>query len=146
TDVVERPPEPSADHVDRLLSLVRDALAGADGRRLVRVAEDRWWLGERTDRDAAAAPLADRVEWAVYSLLSTAGPLSEPAFLDRIARLFIGADLPDDALVRACLDSYRSLASTQDNLVTTDDLTRRSREHGELIAEIVELGHRLRFS
>ena len=36
--------------------------------------------------------------------------------------------------------------STQDNLVTTDDLNRRSREHGELIAEIVELGHRLGFS
>ncbi len=142
----ERRPEPAADHVERLLTIVRDALAGADGRRLTRVGEDRWWLGERADRDAAAAPLADRVEWAVYSLLSTAGPLSESAFLDRIAGLFIGPDLPDEALVRACLDSYRSLASTQDNLVTTDDLTRRSREHGELVAEIVELGHRLGFS
>ena len=91
--------------------------------------------GERADREAAAAPLADRVEWAVYSLLSTAGPLSEAAFLDRIAGLFIGPDLPDEALVRACLDSYRSLASTQDDLVTTDDLTRRSQEHGELIAD-----------
>ena len=28
--------------------------------------------------------------------------------------LFIGPDLPDEALVRACLDSYRSLASTPD--------------------------------
>ena len=139
-------PEPAGDQVDRLLSLVRDALAGADGRRLARVGEDRWWLGERADRDAAAAPLADRVEWAVYSLLSTAGPLSEAAFLDRIAGLFIGPDQPDEALVRACLDSYRSLASTQDVLVTTDDLTRRSQEHGELIAEIVDLGHRLGFS
>ena len=55
-------------------------------------------------------PLADRVEWAVYSLLSTAGPLSEAAFLDRIAGLFTGPDLPDEALVRACLDSYRSIA------------------------------------
>ena len=112
----------------------------------MRVGEDRWWLGERADRDAAAAPLADRVEWAVYSLLSTAGPLSESAFLDRIAGLFIGPDLPDEALVRACLESYRSLASTQDVLVTTDDLARRSQEHGELIAEVVDLGHRLGFS
>ncbi|HEY6569053.1 MAG TPA: hypothetical protein VIZ22_02125 [Candidatus Limnocylindrales bacterium] len=139
-------PEPSADHVDRLLALIRDALAGAEGMRLVRVAEDRWWLGERADRDAAAAPLADRVEWAVYSLLSTAGPLSETAFLDRMAGLFIGPDLPDEALVRACLESYRSLASTQDVLVTTDDLARRSHEHGELIADIVDLGHRMGFS
>ena len=53
-------------------------------------------------------PLADRVEWAVYSLLSTAGPLSEPQFLERIANLFTGPDLPDEALVRACLESYRA--------------------------------------
>ena len=31
--------------------------------------------GRPADRAAAAAPLADRVEWAVFSLLSTAGPL-----------------------------------------------------------------------
>ena len=71
-------------------------------------------------------PLADRVEWAVYSLLSTAGPLSEASFLERIARLVHGPDLPDETLVRACLESYRSLASTQDRLVTADDLVRRS--------------------
>ena len=115
-----------ADHVDRLLELIRDALAGADGRRLVQVAEDRWWLGERADREVAAPPLADRVEWAVYSLLSTAGPLSEAAFLDRIAGLFTGPDLPDEALVRACLESYRSMASTPELLVTSDDLATRS--------------------
>ncbi|MCJ7709918.1 MAG: hypothetical protein MUQ32_03725, partial [Chloroflexi bacterium] len=140
-----RPPA-HADHVDRLLGLVRDALAGADGRRLAQVAEDRWWLGERSDREAAAVPLADRVEWAVYSLLSTAGPLSEGAFLDRVAGLFTGPDLPDEALVRACLESYRSMASTQDRLVTTDDLATRTREHGELIATLVDIGHRLGFS
>ncbi len=133
------------DHVDRLLTLVQDALAEADGRRLVRLG-DRWWLGDRADRDTAAVPLADRVEWAVYSLLSTAGPLSEPAFLDRIAGLFTGPDLPDEALVRACLESYRSLASTTDRLVTVDDLTRRSVEHSMLIARLVDLGHRLGFA
>ena len=142
----DRRPEPSLDHVERLLALVRDALTGAEGRRLVRIADDRWWLGDRADRESAAAPLADRVEWAVYSLLSTAGPLSEAAFLDRVAGLFIGPDLPDEALVRACLDSYRSMASTQELLVTTDDVTRRSQEHGELIATIVDLGHRMGFS
>ncbi len=41
-------PAEVTDHVDRLLALVRDALAGADGRRLVRVGEDRWWLGDRS--------------------------------------------------------------------------------------------------
>ena len=48
--------------------------------------------------------------------------------------MFTGHDLPDDALVRACLDSYRSLASTPDRMVTGDDLLRRSQEHTELLA------------
>jgi len=86
------------------------------------------------------------VEWAVYSLLSTAGPLSEAAFLDRVAGLFTGPDLPDEALVRACLDSYRSIASTPERLATGDDLVRRSEEHSRLIADLVGLGHRLGFS
>src|SRR4051794_26017206 len=135
----------TGDHVERLLTVVRGALAGAEGGRLVRVDEDRWWLGDPEDRDLAAVPLADRVEWAVYSLLSTAGPLSEATFLDRIAGLFAGPDLPDEALVRACLDSYRSLASTRDRLSTGDDLVRRSEDHSRLLALLVDLGHRLGF-
>jgi hypothetical protein len=146
-DPVPQPaPTPTADHVDRLLGLVRSALAGAEGRRLVRIGEDRWWLREKADMELAAVPLADRVEWAVFSLLSTAGPLSEAAFLDRVAGLFTGPDLPDEALVRACLESYRSIASTPDRLSTTDDLARRSKEHSRLIANLVDLGHRLGFS
>ena len=82
----------------------------------------------------------------MYSLLSTAGPLSESAFLDRMAGLFTGPDLPDEALVRACLDSYRSLASTPDQVLTTDDLVRRSKDHGAQIGLLVDLGHRLGFS
>lgn len=135
-----------ADHVDRLLALIRGALAGTDGNRLVHLDGDAWWLGRRDDREAAAVPLADRVEWAVFSLLSTSGPLSEAGFLDRITSLFAGPDLPDEALVRACLDSYRSLASTPDRLATGDDLVRRSEEHGRLIATLVDLGHRLGFA
>lgn len=136
---------PASDHVDRILALVRGALAGADGSRLVHLEDDRWWLGQRADAELAAVPLADRVEWAVFSLLSTAGPLSEAAFLDRITGLFTGPDLPDEALVRACLDSYRSLASTPERLATTDDLARRSEEHGRLLASLVDIGHRLGF-
>ena len=140
------PPDAApADLVDRVLALVRDELAAAVGRRLVRLDGDRWWLADRADRDGAAIPLADRVEWAVYSLLSTAGPLSESAFFERIATLFAGPDLPDEALVRACLDSYRSLASTPERLVTGDDLLRRSQEHGAVLAALARLGHRLGF-
>jgi hypothetical protein len=143
TPAVRPEAPPPGDHVDRLLALIREALAAADGRRLVRLDGDRWWLGDRTDRDAAAVPLADRVEWAVYSLLSTAGPISETVFLERIANLFTGPDLPDEALVRACLESYRGMSSTPERIVTGDDLLRRSAEHTELLATLVDLGHRL---
>ncbi|HYM84621.1 MAG TPA: hypothetical protein VEY67_10760 [Candidatus Dormibacteraeota bacterium] len=132
--------------VERLLAIIREELGRAGQRRLVEIEPDRWWLADRADRDAAAVPLADRVEWAVFSLLSTGGPLSEAAFLERIASLFAGHDLPDEALVRACLASYRSLASTADRLVGSDDLVRRTEEHTELLALLADLGHRLGMS
>jgi hypothetical protein len=139
TAVADAAPDP----VERLLGLIRDELSRPDQRRLTEIEPGRWWLAEPSDQEAAAAPLADRVEWAVFSLLSTAGPLSEAAFYDRIATLFTGHDLPDETLVRACLDSYRSLASTPDHLITSDDLLRRSQEHTDLLATIADAGHRL---
>ena len=135
--------EASPDPVERLLALIREELSRPDQRRLTEIEPGRWWLGQTLDQEAAAPPLADRVEWAVFSLLSTAGPLSEAAFYDRIATLFTGHDLPDETLVRACLDSYRSLASTPDHLVTADDLLKRSQEHTDLLATIADGGHRL---
>jgi hypothetical protein len=138
-----RPAEAPADPVEALLGLIGDGLAGTGRERLTEVAPGRWWLADRRDREAAAVPLSDRVEWAVYSLLSTAGPLSETAFLQRVAGIFSGPDLPDEALVRACLQSYRSRASTSDRIVTGDDLLERAQEHSELIAMLAEGGHRL---
>jgi hypothetical protein len=133
----------SPDPVEGLLGLIRDELTRPTQRRVVEIEPGRWWLTERGDREAAAVPLADRVEWAVFSLLSTAGPISEAAFYERIASLFTGHDLPDEGLVRACLDSYRSLASTPDGLITADDLLRRSQEHTELLGLLADAGHRL---
>jgi hypothetical protein len=91
----------------------------------------------------AALPLSDRVEWAVFSLLTTSGRLTEAALFERIAAMFRGSDSPDAALVRACLDSYRSLASTPDGLRTNDDLQSRYAQHTAILADIVEYGHRL---
>jgi hypothetical protein len=130
------------DPVERLVALIRDELGRSAQASVVEIEPDRWWLAERRDADQAATPLADRVEWAVYSLLSTAGPLPEEAFFERIAALFSGHDLPDEALVRACLQSYRSLASTPDGLITSEDLLRRSAEHAELLALLADGGHR----
>jgi hypothetical protein len=131
------------DPVDRLLAVIRDELARPNHRRLTEIEPGRWWLADQDDVEAAAAPLADRVEWAVFSLLSTAGPLSETAFYDRMATMFSGHDLPDETLVHACLDSYRSMASTPDRLITGDDLLKRSQEHTELLAMLADAGHRM---
>jgi hypothetical protein len=139
TAVAETAPDP----IERLLAQIREELTRPDQRRLTEIEPGRWWLAQALDQEAAAPPLADRVEWAVFSLLSTAGPLSEAAFYDRIATLFTGHDLPDETLVRACLDSYRSLASTPDHLVTADDLLRRSHEHTDMLATLADAGHRL---
>ncbi len=133
----------AGDQVDRLLAIIREELGRSGHRRLTEMEPGRWWLTDPADIAAAALPLADRVEWSVYSLLSTGGRLSESAFNERIAALFTGHDLPDEALVAACLDSYRSLASTPERLVTSDDLLRRSHEHSEIVADLVDTGHRL---
>jgi hypothetical protein len=131
------------DPVDRLLGLIRDELARSDQRRLTEIEPGRWWLAAADDREAAAPPLADRVEWAVFSLLSTSGPFSEAAFYERMATMFTGHDLPDETLVHACLESYRSMASTPDRLITGDDLLKRSQEHTELLAALADGGHRM---
>jgi hypothetical protein len=134
---------PSRDPVERVVALVTEELGRPDQRRVEEIEPGRWWLGERSDREAASIPLADRVEWAVYSLLSTAGPIAETAFFERVAALFPGHDLPDETLVRACLASYRSPASTASRLVTGEDLRTRTAEHTELLARLANGGHRL---
>ena len=58
--------------------------------------------------ELAERPLADRVEWATWSILSTAGRIDEAGFFDRIYGLFPGLQAPDEELVRACLDAYAS--------------------------------------
>ena len=131
------------DAVERVLALVRDELVRPTQRRLVEIEPGRWWLDDRRDLETAAVPLADRVEWAAYSLLSTAGPLDEASFYERISALFSGHDLPDESLVRACLTSYRSPASTPERLVTGEDVRRRTAEHTELLARLADGGHRL---
>ncbi len=133
----------SLDPVEGLLGLVRDEITRPGNRRLVEIEPGRWWLAQAQDAAGAAAPLSDRVEWAVFSLLTTSSRLSEAAFYERIAALFTGHDLPDEALVRACLDSYRSIASTPDAIQASDDLGRRSEEHSRVIGLLVEQGHRL---
>jgi hypothetical protein len=132
-----------SDHVTLLIELIAGELRRPDNGRLIELEPGQWWLREARDIAASALPLADRVEWAVFSLLSTSGGLSEAAFFDRMGTMFRGHDTPDEALVRACLESYRSRASTPEALRTHDDLQARYAEHAELTGLLVGYGHRL---
>jgi hypothetical protein len=132
-----------SDHVGLLLDMILKELHRADHPSIVELEPGRWWLKKREETATARLPLSDRVEWAVFSLLSTAGHLSEAAFFDRIAGMFRGHDTPDEALVRACLESYRSADSTPDALRTDDILQSRYETHSGLIGLLTNYGHRL---
>jgi hypothetical protein len=134
---------PGADHVGLLLDLVVGELRRSGNGRLAELEPGRWWLGDPDDVKQAALPLSDRVEWAVFSLMSTSGGLTERGFFDRVSSMFRGHDTPDEALVRACLDSYRDHDASGDKLRTRDELQARYREHAELCGLLVEYGHRL---
>jgi hypothetical protein len=126
-----------------LLSLLlREELARDDHPVLLRLGDpDRpsWWL---RDPELAEAPLADRVEWSTYSILSTAGRLDEQSFLERIYSLFPGLESPDEELVRACLAAY-ALVGDKGQLRTEDELSLRLHDHARLVGLLVDYAHRL---
>ena len=134
---------PSTAVIRALLNLVDGELLRPDQRRLAPSDEGRLWLADRGDEAAAAAPLADRLEWAVFSLLGTEAAASEAALRERIRVMFAGSDTPDPWLVDACLKSYAELAGGRPRLAAVDHLQRRTEEHTATIALLAEVGHRL---
>jgi hypothetical protein len=125
-----------------IATLVHEELWRDDHPNLVRIGPDdrpQWWL---RSPELAERPLADRVEWATWSILSTAGRIDEAGFFDRIYRLFPGLQAPDEELVRACLVSYAS-PGERGSLATEDDLAGRTADHARTIANLVDYGHRL---
>lgn len=128
---------------EELLALVEAELRRTDQRRLATTPDGRFWLADPRDEAEAAAPLADRVEWAVFSLLGSGASVPEAAVRARLEEMFVGADSPDGWLVDACLASYGLAAPGDGRLVARDDLQARSREHAATIALLADLGHRL---
>ena len=125
-----------------LAALLREELWRDDHPNLVRLGDEArplWWLRQP---DLAEQPLADRVEWATFSILSTAGRLDEPTFLDRIYRHFPGLQAPDEELVRACLAAY-ARPSESGQLHTDEQLSTRFDDHSRLLAQVADYGHRL---
>jgi hypothetical protein len=125
-----------------LASLVREELWRDDHPALIRIGDESqplWWL---RDPELAEQPLADRVEWATWSILSTAGRIDEGGFFDRVYRLFPGLAAPDEELVRACLAAYVG-PGEMGSLATDDEIGRRSEDHARVIGTLAEYGHRL---
>jgi hypothetical protein len=133
----------ATDHVRLLMEIVLGELRRPDNPRMAEIEPGRWWL--RADKDLAQArpPLSDRLEWAVYGLLSTSSAMEEATFFERVARMFRGHDTPDPELVRKVLESYRDPEGHQVMLRSIDQLTTRHAEHGEMIGILTEYGHRL---
>ena len=143
----ERDPHQTSDRLEGggsqiIATLVHEELWRDDHPTLVRIGPDdrpQWWLRSPA---LAERPLADRVEWATWSILSTAGRIDEAGFFDRIYRLFPGLRAPDEELVRACLASYAT-PGERGSLATGDDLAGRTADHARTIANLVDYGHRL---
>jgi hypothetical protein len=126
-----------------LLALIDGELSRPDQRKIAPSEGGRFWLRDPRDEAEAAAPLADRLEWAVFSLLGTGGSVPEAAIRARIDETFRGPDAPDPWLVDACLASYGVPAPGDGRLVARDDLQVRSHEHASTIGLLADLGHRL---
>ncbi|MGA3031284.1 MAG: hypothetical protein ABSE58_11235 [Candidatus Limnocylindrales bacterium] len=129
--------------VDQLIEIIRGELDRPNNRRIRQIEPGQYWLASEDDRSTAAQPLADRVEWAVFSLLSSAGHLSERGAIERTAAMFKGADAPDGALLEACLTSYVAPGSTPEAVAGFEQLESRTVDHDRVIATLADLGHRL---
>ncbi len=126
-----------------LLGLIELELSRADQRKIAPSEGRRFWLRDPRDEAGAAAPLADRLEWAVFSLLGTGASVPEAAVRASLEEMFRGPDAPDPWLVDACLASYAVPAPGDGRLAARDDLQGRSHEHADVIGMVADVGHRL---
>lgn len=134
---------PVADPVRLTLELIRKELRRQDHPRLVELEDGLWWLREARDLAAAKQPLSERLEWGIFSLLSTSGGISEEAFAERIGHLYRGPETADAELIATTLAAYRSAQMSEDGPIRTDEsLQRRYAEHGEIVGMLADFAHR----
>ncbi len=134
---------PASDPVKLTLDIIRRELHKPDHPRLAEIDDDLWWLREPRDLAAAKQSLSERLEWSIFSLLSTSGGITRAAFDDRVGRLFRGPETVDPELVQTILESYRSAEPSEDGLIRTDEaLQTRYAEHGEIVGLLTDFAHR----
>jgi hypothetical protein len=122
----------------------------ADGRRTgitrVPLSEDADDVAYAVAEAPDATPLGDRVEWAVWGLLSSARDVDTRSLLRRVYALFRGIETPDRELIERCVAAYAT--QTDDGrwrLLDQDALVARQASQAQVLAALVDGGHRLGF-
>jgi hypothetical protein len=122
----------------------------ADGQRggitRVPLSEDADDVAYAVTEAPDATPLGDRVEWAVWGLLSSAREVDTRSLLRRVYALFRGIETPDRELVERCVAAYAT--QTDDGrwrLLDQDALVARQASQAQVLAELIDGGHRLGF-
>lgn len=96
---------------------------------------------------AETQPLSDRVELAVYNLLSTKSASADEHVLRLTHSLFHGFATPDEGWAAECLASHGARRGDGTwTLARGNQLARRVKQHSLMVAVLVELGHRFGFS
>jgi hypothetical protein len=93
-----------------------------------------------------AAPLDDRVEWAVWGVLSATRDVDQRSLFRRTYALFRGIETPDRELIERCIASY-AVQSEEGRwrLADADGLVARQASQAQVVADLVDAGHRLGF-
>ena len=92
------------------------------------------------------SPLDDRVEWAVWGVLSAARDADTRSLLKRSYSLFRGVETPDRELVERCIAAYGVQGDDgRWRLRDEDPLAKRQLDQTLLAASLIEAGHRIGF-
>ncbi|HET7700173.1 MAG TPA: hypothetical protein VFM06_04815 [Candidatus Limnocylindria bacterium] len=134
--------------LELFLDHFRSALADATRSGLVQVqiADDPVEHGYVVKDLHDTAPLDDRVEWAVWGVLSAAREVDTRSLLRRTYALFRGIETPDRELIERVIGSYAT--QTEEGkwrLSDADGLVARQASQAQVVAELVDAGHRLGF-
>ncbi len=126
----------------------RSALADARRGGLVRVtlAKDPEEIGYAVADAHDVTPLDDRVEWAVWGVLSAAREVDTRSLLRRTYALFRGVETPDRELIERVVASYATQSEEGKwRLAEVDGLVARQASQSQVLAELIDAGHRLGF-